>query len=162
MSADQARIHATCVLLDDAGVLVRGASGSGKSTFARALLAAANHRGWFARLVSDDRTELRARNGRLIARPVEAIRGMMEIRGVGIVSVPVQGAAVLRLVVDLVEQAPRLPEETEMETEILSVRLPRLVRARGEDIAEYVLDHLCGLARPASLMQADFKGSPRG
>ncbi len=142
-------LHANCVLLDDQGVLVRGPSGSGKSALSRALLSAASNRGWFARLVSDDRTKLVFKNGRLIARSVDPLQGMLEIRGVGIVHVPVQQATVLRLVIDLAEEAPRMPEPQDHQTNILSVCLPRLVQRRGEMIADYVLSYLCGEAKLA-------------
>jgi len=158
MSDNHATLHANCVLLDDIGVLIRGASGSGKSTVSRALLTAARNRNWFARLVSDDRTEITRKHGRLIARPVEIIKGMIEIRGVGITRVPIEEAALVRLVVDLVEKGPRMPFDEDTETEILSVRLPRLVQIRGEDITEHVLDYIAGDVRPASIVHENFKG----
>ena len=50
-------VHATCVVIDEGGVLIRGAPAAGKSTLARELVAIALLQGRFARLVSDDRTE---------------------------------------------------------------------------------------------------------
>lgn len=150
MSDKSITLHANCVLLDDQGVLVRGASGSGKSALSRALLTAASTRGWFARLVSDDRTKIVFKNGRLIACPVNPIKGMLEIRGVGIVQVPVQPSTVIRLVVDLAEDAPRMPAPEDHQTEILSVCLPRFIQNRGEMIADYILAYLCGEAQLAS------------
>ena len=79
------RIHATCVVIGEAGILIRGASGAGKSSLARALLAGAALAGRFGRLVGDDRVEIAALNGRLVARPVKPIEGRLEVRGVGIV-----------------------------------------------------------------------------
>lgn len=144
MIAEAVTLHANCVLVDEAGILIRGGSGAGKSAFSRALIAAAHGRGCFARLVSDDRTMVLCRNGRLVARPVEVIRGMMEIRGVGVVPVPVENAAVLRLVVDLVARGARMPELDELQVDILSVKMPRLIQIKGEDITDYVLGRICG------------------
>ncbi len=158
MSGDQETLHANCVLINDTGILVRGASGSGKSSMSRALIEGALARNWFARLVADDRTRIACRHGRLIARPVDIIRGMIEIRGVGIVEMPVQDAAVLRLVIDLEEHAPRMPGDADQQAEILGLTLPRIVRNRGEDIVGHVLASLCGAARPVAMLHEKFKG----
>ena len=63
-------------------------------------------------LVSDDRTELVREGDRLVARAPEALRNRMEVRGVGIVTIPAVVRAPLVLVVDLAppEQVPRLPD----------------------------------------------------
>ncbi len=104
------QIHATCVDLDGFGVLLRGASGGGKSDLALRLI----DRG--ARLVADDRVEIAAVDGALVARPpaalVEAgLAGAIEVRGLGIVRVEAVARTVLGLVADLMErsQIPRLP-----------------------------------------------------
>lgn len=75
------RIHATAIAIGEAGILIRGASGSGKSVLALALIALAAQGGRFARLVADDRVELAARGGRLVARPVAPLEGIVERRG---------------------------------------------------------------------------------
>jgi HPr kinase/phosphorylase len=134
------KIHATCVLIGEAGVLIRGPSGSGKSKLARELLSAAERLGAFARLVSDDRTEVEASNGRLIARSVSPIEGRMEVRGVGILERSFEAAALVRLIVDCVA-APeaRHPHESESSAELGNVRLPRLVHSGEPGFAEIVL-----------------------
>lgn len=111
-----ANIHASCVVLAaageafgapaDAGVLLLGASGSGKSDTALRLI---EHG---ARLVSDDRTGLFIENGRLAARPAKALEGLLEIRGVGIVELPFVPWATIALAAELVapDDVPRLPE----------------------------------------------------
>lgn len=48
-------VHGTAAVVGEAGVLIRGASGAGKSSLALALVDAAAARGLFARLVGDDR-----------------------------------------------------------------------------------------------------------
>ncbi len=108
----QLHLHASAVTLGEAGILIRGASGSGKSRLALALTAAARAAGAFSRLVGDDRVRLESRNGRLIARGHPAILGRIEQRGLGVREAPFIPAAVVRLVVDLVppSEAPRYPE----------------------------------------------------
>ncbi len=110
-------IHASCVLLgeagksfgapSDAGVLILGESGSGKSDLVLRLIA----RG--AQLVADDRTDLRAENGALMARAPAALAGLIEVRGIGIVALPFAAQARIALVVTLVaaDQVPRLPQQ---------------------------------------------------
>ena len=119
-------VHATCVVVGEAGVLIRGESGAGKSSLALALIERAGLQGAFAALVGDDRVRVEVRHGRVVARPHPAIAGLVEIRGHGIVAVDHVPACVLRLVVDLVGAAPRLPEPPEPEAAILGVAVPRL------------------------------------
>ncbi|KQQ25057.1 serine kinase [Methylobacterium sp. Leaf123] len=119
-------VHASCVLLDEAGVLIRGPSGSGKSALCLALLDRFFLEGRHARLVGDDRIRLEAHHGRLVARPHPALAGLIEIRGLGLRRLAKHSpAAVLRLVVDLVAEAERLPDTTATAT-LLGVALPRL------------------------------------
>lgn len=105
-------LHASALAIKEAGVLIRGASGSGKSRLALALITAARARGAFSRLIGDDRIRLENCHGRLIAWGHPHILGQIEQRGVGILRLPFLPAAVIRLVVDLApaDQAPRHPE----------------------------------------------------
>jgi HPr kinase/phosphorylase len=107
-------IHATCVVLaraaptfgarHDAGVLIMGKSGAGKSDLALRLI----ERG--AILVADDRTDLLLTGGSLIARAPANLRGLMEVRGVGIVAVPSAPKTRVSLAVTLDGSRARLPE----------------------------------------------------
>jgi len=97
-------MHATCVALGGAAVLLRGPAGAGKSDLALRLIEAG------ARLVADDQVELAAEGGRLVARAPAAIAGMMEVRGVGLVPMAAAAAAPVALVADLVAAPERLPE----------------------------------------------------
>jgi serine kinase of HPr protein (carbohydrate metabolism regulator) len=111
-----ANIHASCVLLGDAGkpfgapldvgILILGESGSGKSDLALRLIACG------AQLVADDRTELFMANGALMGRAPVSLAGLMEVRGLGIVALPFAAQAHVVLAVTLVEtgQMPRLPQ----------------------------------------------------
>ncbi|MET0257501.1 MAG: HPr kinase/phosphatase C-terminal domain-containing protein [Methylobacterium sp.] len=123
----QTGCHATCLVLAEAGVLIRGAAGAGKSTLCLELLDHADSTGTHARLVGDDRVHLTLRHGRIVARGHPAVAGLVEIRGLGIRRLAhVAPAAVIRLVVDLVEDAPRLPPRPPEPALILGVALPRL------------------------------------
>jgi HPr kinase/phosphorylase len=115
-------LHATCIAFDGDGVLLTGASGSGKSDLALRALETG------ACLVADDRTELtRGNDGRLIAQAPPQLAGLIEVRGLGILRWPHLAQAALRLVVALVppEQVPRLPGEGVADH--LGVVLPRLL-----------------------------------
>ncbi len=101
------QIHATTLLLGQAGVALTGPSGSGKSDLALRLIDGG------AQLVADDRTDLSlGLDGGLVAAPPPVLAGLLEMRGYGIVALPWVPAVRLRLVVLLAGQAqiPRMPE----------------------------------------------------
>lgn len=132
-------VHATCVVIGEAGVLLRGPSGSGKSTLAIELITLASAWGHFAGLVCDDRVRLEARHGRVVARAVAAIEGLVELRGAGPVTIPHEPAAVLRLVVDLGgEPSDRLPEAEARRVNLADVTLPG-IRLHGRQGAAAIL-----------------------
>ena len=135
MTERPATIHASAVLIGARAVLVRGPSGSGKSSFVLALLRAVQSGGLaFARLVADDRAILESRNGRLIVRPADTLKGLVEARGLGLLRLPYEPAAIVGSVVDLGTPEPeRMPEPAERETVIAGIRLARLAVAPGRD-----------------------------
>jgi hypothetical protein len=96
-------VHASCVALGRAGVLLLGASGAGKSDLVLRLIDEG------AKLVADDRVLLTVRRGALHAGAPPTIRGLMEIRGLGIVALPAAAGARIRLAVALGREGPRLP-----------------------------------------------------
>ncbi len=120
------QVHGTCVELAGMGVLLRGPSGSGKSDLALRLI----DRG--ARLVADDRVDLRASGAALIATPPEPIAGRMEVRGIGIIDIPAAAETRLGLVVDLVppQATERLPEPSFCT--FLGIRVPLIALAPFE------------------------------
>ena len=99
-------IHATAVVIGNRCILLRGPSGAGKSDLALRLIDGG------AMLVADDRTELIRKAGDLIARCPSTIAGKLEVRGVGILTLPYVSPATVSIVVDLVapEELDRLPE----------------------------------------------------
>lgn len=113
------QVHATCVAIGGAGVLLRGPSGAGKSDLALRLIDGGGADG--PRLVADDRVDLSLRAGRVWARAPEPLKGLLEVRGVGIMPMKALDEAPVALVCDLV--APPLVE-----------RLPEIVTAPVLDL----------------------------
>lgn len=133
MSEAPTAVHASCVVIGEAGILIRGASGAGKSSLARKLVDEAHVMGCFARLVSDDRTLLECRGGRLLAKPHPAIAGRLEVRGLGIATAPHEDAVRVTLVVDVdLAALPRMPEERDTIAVLHGVELPRIVVGPGD------------------------------
>ncbi len=141
-------LHASCAALRGDGVLILGPPGAGKSELVLRLIG----RGWD--LVADDQVELDAEppDG-LRAAPPTALRGMLEVRGVGLFTdLPVAAPARLRLVVDLLppgDAPPRLPEPRLFEAH--GRALPRLALAGREaacpDKVAFALQAARGAAR---------------
>ena len=98
--------QASCVAIGGRAVLIEGPPGSGKSSLALALI----DRG--ATLVGDDGVLLEARDGRLWALPPPNIAGLLEIRNVGLATLPAEPAPVA-LVLRLDPAALRQPESAE-------------------------------------------------
>lgn len=95
--------HGSCVAVDGKGVLLLGASGSGKSDLALRLM----DRG--ARLVADDYIALRVEKGALIAQAPAKLKDMIEVRGVGLCRAAALDEATLHLIVHLDQPVERLP-----------------------------------------------------
>ncbi|MEZ5655967.1 MAG: HPr kinase/phosphatase C-terminal domain-containing protein [Sphingobium sp.] len=102
-------VHATCVKIGDEGVLLMGESGSGKSDLALRLI----DRG--ARLVSDDYTHVEAMNGKVAASPPATIAGLMEVRGIGIVTMDYVSHVDVALIARLNEPEDAPPERFPLE-----------------------------------------------
>ena len=142
MTTTSPTLHASAVLLGARAVLIRGPSGSGKSKLALALIEAAGADGKlpFARLVADDRTQVDAVHGRVVARAPDALGGLIEVRGLGIRRLPYERAGVVDLVVDLAaNDADRMPGPEQCKAEIAGIRVPRLPVAPMADALALVL-----------------------
>lgn len=110
-------VHGTAIAFGNHGVLLRGPSGAGKSGLALRCLALTGGGGLpelpgVPRLVADDQVAVDVRNCSVFLSAPPVIAGLIEVRGVGIVRLPMLESARLALVVDLVARndVERLPE----------------------------------------------------
>jgi HPr kinase/phosphorylase len=143
-------LHASAVVIGEAGIVICGRSGRGKSALALALIELATERGFFARLIGDDRILARKCCDRVLISGSPAIQGFIERRGIGLAKTAFEPAAVARLIVDLLDEnetMARMPEERERLAELAAVRLPRLsfdAESRSFERARVVLAALTG------------------
>lgn len=120
MSESKINIHATCVAIKEKGILLLGKSGFGKSDLALRLI---ENKG--ATLVADDRIDVERQNNTIIASCPEAIKGLLEVRGIGIIKVPYLELCDIKMAVNLVDdikQIERMPENKFYE--IHQVKIP--------------------------------------
>ncbi len=133
-------IHASALVVRETGVLIRGASGAGKSVLALGLLEACSQRGCYGALIGDDRTALTLTGGRVIAAGHLAITGLIERRGFGIEAIDHEANALIGLVVDLTAaaQGERLPEPSALVVELETVLLPRMECGSSMDLSQKI------------------------
>ena len=116
--------HLAACAFPPAAVVLEGESGAGKSDLTLRLV----DRG--AELVSDDYTMLEVQESRLIGRAPERIAGRIEVRGIGIVSLPFRNEVPVAMMVRIEPTPERLPERPEQRCiagiEIPLVALPAL------------------------------------
>lgn len=103
---DTLEIHATAVSYNDKAVIFIGEPGSGKSDMALRLL----DRGGV--LIGDDRVIFKYSGNEVCVFPHSEIAGKIEVRGVGICTVPFVQSIPVGIVVQLVSERPeRNPEK---------------------------------------------------
>lgn len=136
MSAQGERIiHGTCVAWEDRGLLILGASGSGKSSLALSLMA------FGATLVSDDRVILAKVERDVTAAAPDGLRGLVEARGLGLLTAEVSEPVKLCGVVDMDEtEQTRLPKAHW--ATLLGERLPLVYRVDAPHFAAGLLQML--------------------
>lgn len=110
--------QATCVAVSGRALMIEGPPGSGKTTLALKLI----DRG--AILIGDDGVALIIDGGRVLASPPGAIQGLIEVRNVGLMSMP-STTAPLALALRLARDAPRFVENAE-QAMVLGLPVPRL------------------------------------
>ena len=88
-------MHSSSVVIDDNGVLILGDSGSGKSDLALRLIDNG------ATLISDDISICRKNLNSIYLYCPPEIKGLLEVREIGIITVPFVERIKLRLVVNL-------------------------------------------------------------
>ncbi len=132
--SDSLIMHATCVDINGSGVLIVGRSGSGKSSLAINLIALGST------LVADDQCEIVKKNNKLSVFKPTSLPSSIEIRGVGLVSVPMAVETSLDWVVNMDEaETQRMPDL--QFTEIDGYRIPTIFGKNMDDLASrtYVL-----------------------
>jgi len=132
-------LHATCVAVTNAAILLTGAAGSGKSDVALRLIDAG------ATLIADDQTLLTREGDTLIAAAPASIAGLMEVRHVGLLRLPFMASAPVALLVDLApmdEKLERLPEPdliTLLDIQVRRLRLPAFAASTAAKIKAAVM-----------------------
>lgn len=116
--------NVTGVAIEGRALLIAGESGSGKSSLALALI----DRG--ATLIGDDGLIIDELDGHPLACPPKTTRGLIEVRNVGLVELPVTEAPVA-LVLQLTTLAPRYPMELATTT-LAGVGVPVLLFRPGD------------------------------
>ena len=149
-TGDTLNLHATTLVVGEAGLLIQGPAGAGKTRLALAVVADVRRAGRFAAIVADDRTLVTPYGDRLVARPHPAVAGLVERRGLGVEPVEHEPACVLALAVDLVEGwGERWPEPESRVCTICGIALPRLAVGREVGTPDAVALISADLARRA-------------
>lgn len=119
------RIHSTSVVIDDNGVLILGDSGSGKSDLALRLIDNG------ATLISDDISICRKNSNNIYLYCPPEIKGLLEVREIGIITVPFVERIKLRLVVNLKSNNnERFPKDSSYR--ILGIKIP-IINIEGKN-----------------------------
>ena len=119
------RIHSTSVVIDDNGVLILGDSGSGKSDLALRLIDNG------ATLISDDISICRKNSNNIYLYCPPEIKGLLEVREIGIITVPFVESIKLRLVVNLKSNNnERFPKDSCFR--ILGIKIP-IINIEGKN-----------------------------
>ncbi|MBE6445507.1 MAG: hypothetical protein E7019_05630 [Alphaproteobacteria bacterium] len=103
-------IHASCVVLKNKGVLIKGVSSSGKSDLCLRLIMR-----YGARLIADDRVDLTIEKNKVIASAPKILKGLLEVRGIGIIKLPVKQTAKIDLVINLTDEKEKIDRIPEIE-----------------------------------------------
>tara|TARA_E500000331_G_scaffold345155_1_gene382319 strand:+ start:368 stop:787 length:420 start_codon:yes stop_codon:yes gene_type:complete len=113
------RLHATSVAIEDNGVAIFGDPGSGKSDLALRLIDSG------ATLISDDITVFSKLEKNINLFGIENTKGLLEVREVGIITVPYVEGIKLKLVVRLTDKViERIPKKNNIN--LLGLKFPKL------------------------------------
>ena len=113
------RLHATSVAIEDNGVAIFGDPGSGKSDLALRLIDSG------ATLISDDITVFSKLEKNINLFGIENTKGLLEVREVGIITVPYVEGIKLKLVVRLTDKViERIQKKNQIN--LLGLKFPKL------------------------------------
>ena len=133
--AEQTILHGTAVSVGGRGVLLLGPPGSGKSDLALRLIDSTG-RGHLSEpletaLVADDQVAVRRDGDVLLASAPERLRGLLEVRGLGLLPVAALDQVRLHLALELAGDRPieRMPPAEGRTMELLGLTLPCLEMA---------------------------------
>lgn len=119
-------IHSTSVDIHGSGIMILGKPGMGKSSLALQLIDRGAH------LVADDQTQLSYDKEKLVLQPPERLKGMLEVRGVGLCYFSFRKQTSLKLCVEICEEdmLERLPDP--LFKEYYEIKVP-LLRIKKDD-----------------------------
>ncbi len=125
--------HCTVVSLNGIGVMLTGASGSGKTSLAFSLIESMRPREGRGLLVADDQTILVPENGVLLATAPPTIKGKAEVYGLGVVTMPSCDEVQIRIVAQLLPamEIERLPNSSEIS--FAGIDIPRIDVPSNDD-----------------------------
>ena len=119
------RMHSSSVVIEDNGVLILGNSGCGKSDLALRLIDNG------ATLISDDVSICKKSLNNIYLHCPPEIKGLLEVREIGIITVPFVERIKLRLVVNLKSKNnERFPKDNSFR--ILGIKIP-LISIEGKN-----------------------------
>lgn len=120
-------LYATSISIEDNGIMIIGSSGSGKSDLALRLIDSGGT------LISDDRTVCERKDNKIFLFTLKEIKGLIEVRGVGIIKVPYVENVQLKLLVSLTEEKlDRLPRIKNKK--IFNISIPQ-IKISAKDIS---------------------------
>ena len=139
-------LHATCISVQGRGILLSGPPGCGKSDLALRLI-----NGHAARLVADDQVVVERRGSMLVGSAPKHLRGLFEVRGLGIVRMEYEHTAGLAMLFRLKswQDIERMPDHPVRQFGIL-----------GIDLAETDLDPSASSAPQRLLLAMDVALNP--
>lgn len=113
------RVHSSAIVLEDNGILIIGDSGSGKSDLALRLIDSG------ATLISDDVTICEKKKNLIYLSAPSETKGLLEVREVGIITVPFVEGIILRMIVKLEDGGlERIPKKNNYK--IFGQKIPML------------------------------------
>jgi HPr kinase/phosphorylase len=120
LAAASETLHATCLSVQGRGILLCGPPGCGKSDLALRLIT-----GHDARLVADDQVTVERRGSLLVGSAPKNLRGLFEVRGLGIVRMDYEHEAGLAMLFRLKsrQDIERMPDRPLRQFSILGIAI---------------------------------------